>query len=81
MVLKKLVFVFKAAKQLAAITGVDSANLEEMQAAMGIMQHHDAVAGTEKQAVAEDYARILDKAVVGTEEIIQSGLKYVTTLN
>lgn len=26
---------------------------------MGIMQHHDAVTGTEKQVVAFDYARIL----------------------
>ena len=29
--------------------------------AMGLMQHHDAVTGTEKQNVAEDYAFRLDK--------------------
>ena len=28
---------------------------------MGLMQHHDAVTGTEKQNVAEDYAFRLDK--------------------
>lgn len=68
-------FSLQAAKQLAAVTGVNSADLEEMKAAMGIMQHHDAVAGTEKQAVAEDYARLLDKGVVGTEKVIQAALK------
>ena len=28
---------------------------------MGLMQHHDAVTGTEKQNVAEDYSYRLDK--------------------
>lgn len=34
-----------------------------MREAMGIMQHHDAVTGTEKQHVADDYARILYDAI------------------
>lgn len=40
---------------------VDTA-LYVMEEAMAIAQHHDAVAGTEKQAVAEDYAYILSNA-------------------
>jgi lysosomal alpha-mannosidase len=28
---------------------------------MGIMQHHDAITGTERQEVASDYARILNE--------------------
>lgn len=35
---------------------------EEMLDAMGVFQHHDAVSGTAKQAVAEDYARRLQVA-------------------
>ena len=34
----------------------------EMEMASGILQHHDAVAGTEKQKVANDYVRIASKA-------------------
>lgn len=41
---------------------------------MGVMQHHDAVTGTEKQHVAEDYARLLDQAMqacsVNTREVL-----------
>ncbi|EFX74192.1 hypothetical protein DAPPUDRAFT_324586 [Daphnia pulex] len=40
-----------------------------MKDAMGIMQHHDAVTGTEKQHVAEDYALLLHKGVVECQKI------------
>ncbi len=42
--------------------------------AMGIIQHHDAVSGTEKQHVADDYAQRLsegiDAAVVCYQDVI-----------
>ena len=34
----------------------------DLHRVMGLMQHHDAVTGTEKQHVAEDYALRLDMA-------------------
>lgn len=49
-------------KQLYALTDLgpeDWVDLNKMREAMGIMQHHDAVTGTERQEVAYDYARIL----------------------
>jgi len=41
-------------------------NLEE---AMGILQHHDAVAGTSKQAVAGDYMYIITKALKKVQHV------------
>lgn len=38
-------------------------DLTPLKEAMGIMQHHDAITGTEKQHVAQDYARILTAAM------------------
>ena len=38
-------------------------NKEIMLDAIGIMQHHDAITGTAKQAVADDYHRILKSAM------------------
>lgn len=43
--------------------------LYTMKDAMGIMQHHDAVTGTEKQHVAEDYALLLHKGVLECQKI------------
>jgi len=56
--------VFQAAKQIQAFTGgaqdMSSTNpLYRLERALGVTQHHDAVAGTAKQAVAYDYARRL----------------------
>ncbi|KAK4872843.1 hypothetical protein RN001_014872 [Aquatica leii] len=51
-------------KQLYALTDLgpeDWADLNVMREAMGVLQHHDAVTGTEKDHVAHDYARILSK--------------------
>ena len=47
----------------------DSTIVEQLKAqaeildAMGIYQHHDAVSGTAKQRVADDYAKRLDDAM------------------
>lgn len=37
-------------------------SIDELEKEMGILQHHDAVAGTEKQAVANDYVYRLHKS-------------------
>jgi imidazoleglycerol phosphate dehydratase HisB len=59
-------FVVQVSKQLVAMTQlgqVGASLLDSLREAMGIMQHHDAITGTEKQHVADDYARTLAKAL------------------
>ena len=55
------------------------ANLNDLREAMGVMQHHDAVTGTEKQNVAEDYARILSEALDACDENVREVLNQFTT--
>ncbi len=43
-------------------------NISLMKEAMGVMQHHDAVTGTSKQFVIDDYIRILHR---GFEECLK----------
>ena len=43
-----------------------------LKEALGITQHHDAVSGTEKQHVAEDYARIISEGLAECHKTIAS---------
>jgi lysosomal alpha-mannosidase len=53
----------QATTQLYSLSGLNDASLRaeifNLQEPMGVLQHHDAVAGTEKQHVADDYAKRL----------------------
>lgn len=60
----------------------DDHQIDTLRRAMGVMQHHDAVTGTEKEHVAHDYARILSEAVTASEAIIaKSMFKLLPELN
>ncbi|KAJ8946016.1 hypothetical protein NQ318_023263 [Aromia moschata] len=69
--------ILQATKQLVAIDSIRSTdyeknvdNLRYLREAMGIMQHHDAITGTERQHVASDYVRLLTRAVEYAEKPI-----------
>ena len=71
-------FVMQVGKQLVAMTQlgqVDASPLDSLREAVGIMQHHDAVTGTEKQHVAEDYARTLAKGLEDARGAVGVALK------
>ncbi|XP_055640599.1 lysosomal alpha-mannosidase-like isoform X1 [Toxorhynchites rutilus septentrionalis] len=54
-------------KQLSALAPVKenhfNPHLNLLRDAMGVMQHHDAITGTQKQHVANDYDRMLHRAI------------------
>lgn len=54
-------------------------HLNELRGAMGVMQHHDAITGTEKQKVAQDYARMMSKGIDTCGSNIKSVLNQLTT--
>ncbi|XP_050429142.1 lysosomal alpha-mannosidase-like isoform X2 [Adelges cooleyi] len=72
--------ILQACKQLAvqSLAGPQyEPKITPLREAMGVMQHHDAITGTEKQHVANDYARILSEAIGECEEVsfnVLSGL-------
>ena len=75
--------VFQAAKQLQAAAAPpadmsDANPLFLLERAMGVTQHHDAVSGTSKQHVANDYARRLAGGRLAADELVTSALATLT---
>ncbi|EFA08767.1 lysosomal alpha-mannosidase [Tribolium castaneum] len=63
--------VLQASKQLTAFSKVNGNDYEQdltvLKQALGIIQHHDAITGTAKEAVANDYVRLLAKGIQNAE--------------
>ena len=71
----------QAVRQLAVLaqlnSTVTSPALDTLERAMGVAQHHDAVSGTERQHVANDYAKRLSKGMASTLSIIQQAYQQI----
>ena len=68
----------QACKQLDILAGNDGRfemNITRLREAMGVMQHHDAVTGTEKQHVAFNYAKMLDSAMLQCRHVISESYR------
>lgn len=57
----------QACKQVIALTNISEDYSFNLRKAMGVMQHHDAVTGTEKDYVAKDYAAMLTTGIEDCE--------------
>lgn len=56
----------QAVKQVSVLLGMEAdTRLEDLKKAMAVLQHHDAVTGTAKQHVTDDYSERLDQGVEG----------------
>nr|XP_049695653.1 lysosomal alpha-mannosidase isoform X2 [Helicoverpa armigera]XP_049695654.1 lysosomal alpha-mannosidase isoform X3 [Helicoverpa armigera]XP_049695656.1 lysosomal alpha-mannosidase isoform X5 [Helicoverpa armigera]XP_049695657.1 lysosomal alpha-mannosidase isoform X2 [Helicoverpa armigera] len=68
-------------KQLQVLANLEKHNefvLNELRSAMGVMQHHDAITGTEKQHVTHDYERLLNQAIDDALTIAKQAFNKVT---
>ncbi|XP_017099273.3 lysosomal alpha-mannosidase-like [Drosophila bipectinata] len=72
----------QVAKQLSVFADLKSdqqkEDLEYLREIMGVMQHHDAITGTEKQAVSNDYDRLLYDAILGGANTAADALRKLT---
>ncbi|XP_058452835.1 lysosomal alpha-mannosidase-like [Malaya genurostris] len=54
-------------------------NLTHLREVIGVMQHHDAITGTEKQHVADDYARMIHTAIDACGKNTDAALTRLTS--
>ncbi|XP_075729136.1 lysosomal alpha-mannosidase [Rhipicephalus microplus] len=68
----------QACKQLAVLGGLkDVAQTLRLKDAVAIMQHHDAITGTSKAAVAQDYARLLSEGIAQCEAVMSRSVNQL----
>ncbi|XP_002133316.2 lysosomal alpha-mannosidase [Drosophila pseudoobscura] len=71
-------------KQLSVFAKLSSdqqnKDLDYLRQIMGVMQHHDAITGTERQAVSDDYDRLMYDAIVGAGNSARDALRLLTNL-
>lgn len=68
-------------KQLISLTDLDDFDVTVLREAMGIIQHHDAVTGTEKQHVTDDYAQTLTEAISSCETATNDAYQRLMVIN
>ncbi|XP_072039300.1 lysosomal alpha-mannosidase-like [Amphiura filiformis] len=67
-------------KQLEVLGGMQKTGSSvTLKKAMGVAQHHDAVSGTEKQHVANDYAKRIGMGISSCESVVNSVLNNMMT--
>lgn len=73
-------------KQLEVLAQVETIHgsdlkVDVLRQAMGVAQHHDAVSGTEKQHVANDYAKQLAEGVTECQDVIEIAYNYLLPID
>ncbi|XP_035231456.1 lysosomal alpha-mannosidase-like isoform X2 [Stegodyphus dumicola] len=64
-------------KQLVTLADVENADIMTLHKALGVVQHHDGITGTEKQHVADDYSRLLSEGYALCEDAIGKSIRIL----
>uniref|UniRef100_V5I8C0 Lysosomal alpha-mannosidase n=1 Tax=Anoplophora glabripennis TaxID=217634 RepID=V5I8C0_ANOGL len=73
--------VLQAAKQLTALAGFSRDETYRLEDALGIMQHHDAITGTQRQDVEKDYHRRLHAGIMDSVVVISRAVTSLLNLD
>ncbi|KAG8190302.1 hypothetical protein JTE90_012589 [Oedothorax gibbosus] len=64
-------------KQLVTLADVENADIITLKKAVGVVQHHDGITGTEKQHVADDYSRMLSQGYALCEDAVGRSMRIL----
>src|SRR5262249_1473686 len=69
------------AEQIGRWAGKSGAELQTLREAVSLAQHHDAITGTSKQHVANDYAKRISQGFEEMEESLVESMNILMTIN
>lgn len=77
LLIKRAGAVLQACKQLGIFAGLQDAfnRTNNLRKAVAVMQHHDAITGTEKQHVSDDYNKMLSAGIDNCHSVIEEAYK------
>ncbi|XP_055937632.1 lysosomal alpha-mannosidase-like [Argiope bruennichi] len=67
----------QACKQLIALADVKNADSLTLKKALGVIQHHDGITGTEKQHVSDDYSKMLYQGYELCEDAVGKAMRLL----
>lgn len=72
---------FQICKQLVTLSNIKNTDVSILARALGVAQHHDAITGTEKQHVSDDYTFQLAEGTAACQNSISESLKKLLFKN
>lgn len=73
--------ILQVCRQLTALLNIPGTEINNLETAIALAQHHDGITGTSTVAATNDFTKRINKAVKDNEELVSKGIRMLASLN